>query len=37
MTAKIVHPTLRLIRWLVGPWTPDGLSLGQRRETEALE
>jgi 23S rRNA pseudouridine2457 synthase len=27
MTAKIGHPTLRLIRWAVGPWTLDGLAL----------
>jgi len=37
MTAKIGHPTLRLIRWAVGPWTLDGLALGQWRETEAPE
>jgi 23S rRNA pseudouridine2457 synthase len=37
MTATIGHPTLRLIRWVVGPWTLDGLSPGQWRETEAPE
>ena len=28
MTAKIGHPTLRLIRWAVGDWTLDGLAPG---------
>ena len=28
MTAKIGHPTLRLIRWAVGEWTLDGLAPG---------
>lgn len=37
MTAKIGHPTLRLIRWAVGPWTLQGLAPGQWRETEAGE
>ncbi len=32
MTAKIGYPTLRLIRWAVGPWTLDGLVPGQWRE-----
>jgi len=32
MTAKIGHPTLRLIRWAVGPWTLEGLEPGQWRE-----
>jgi 23S rRNA pseudouridine2457 synthase len=32
MTAKVGHPTLRLIRWAVGPWTLAGLSPGQWRE-----
>jgi 23S rRNA pseudouridine2457 synthase len=37
MTAKIGHPTLRLIRWAVGPWTLDGLAPGAWREAEAHE
>jgi len=28
MTAAVGHPTLRLIRWRVGPWTLDGLAPG---------
>ena len=32
MTATVGLPTLRLIRWRVGPWTLDGLSPGQHRE-----
>lgn len=31
MTAKIGHPTLRLVRWAVGEWTLDGLAPGQWR------
>ena len=34
MTAKVGHPTLRLIRWAVGPWTLLGLAPGQWREAE---
>ena len=37
MTAKIGHPTLRLIRWAVGPWTLEGLGPGQWREAEVSE
>jgi len=37
MTAKFGYPTLRLIRWALGPRTLDGLSLGHWRETEAPE
>jgi 23S rRNA pseudouridine2457 synthase len=37
MTAKIGYPTLRLIRWAVGPWTLAGLAPGQWRETDAPE
>lgn len=33
MTAKAGHPTLRLIRWAVGPWTLAGLMPGQWRES----
>jgi len=32
MTAKVGHPTLRLIRWSVGEWTLEGLQPGQWRE-----
>jgi 23S rRNA pseudouridine2457 synthase len=32
MTAAVGLPTLRLIRWAVGPWTLDGLAPGQWRE-----
>ncbi len=31
MTAAVGHPTLRLIRWRVGPWTLNGLAPGQWR------
>ena len=34
MTAAVGHPTLRLIRYAVGPWTLDGLQPGQWREAE---
>jgi 23S rRNA pseudouridine2457 synthase len=34
MTAAVGHPTLRLIRWAVGPWTLEGLVPGQWRETD---
>lgn len=29
MTAKVGFPTLRLVRWAIGPWTLDGLPPGQ--------
>lgn len=29
MTAAVGHPTLRLIRWRVGPWTLEGLAPGE--------
>jgi len=32
MTAAVGHPTLRLIRWAVGPWNLEGLSPGEWRE-----
>ena len=32
MTAAVGHPTLRLIRWRIGPWTLDGLAPGQWQE-----
>jgi 23S rRNA pseudouridine2457 synthase len=31
MTAAIGHPTLRLVRWSIGPWTLQGLGLGDYR------
>jgi 23S rRNA pseudouridine2457 synthase len=34
MTAKVGHPTLRLIRWSVGEWTLDGLAPGTWREEQ---
>ena len=37
MTAKIGYPTLRLIRWAVGPWTLAGLAPGQWREADIPE
>ena len=37
MTAAVGLPTLRLVRWSVGPWTIDGLAPGQwRRATDSL-
>ena len=32
MTAAVGHPTLRLIRHAIGPWTLDGLQPGEWRE-----
>ncbi|MCW5850010.1 MAG: pseudouridine synthase [Anaerolineae bacterium] len=32
MTAAVGYPTLRLIRWAVGPWTLDGLAPGEWRD-----
>ncbi len=32
MTAKVGYPTLRLVRWAVGPWTLEGLAPGDWRE-----
>jgi 23S rRNA pseudouridine2457 synthase len=31
MTASIGHPTLRLVRWSVGPWTIEGIAPGDWR------
>lgn len=31
MTAAVGFPTLRLIRWSVGPWTLDGIAPGESR------
>ena len=37
MTAAVGLPTLRLIRWAVGPWTLEGLASGSwRRESNML-
>lgn len=35
MTAAVGLPTLRLIRWAVGPWTLEGLSPGEWAEVPA--
>lgn len=37
MTAAVNLPTLRLIRWSVGPWTLDGLAPGESRPVDAKE
>jgi 23S rRNA pseudouridine2457 synthase len=37
MTAAVNLPTLRLIRWSVGPWTLQGLAPGQWRQVDASE
>ena len=37
MTAAVGHPTLRLIRWAVGPWTLAGLAPGEWREVPREE
>ena len=37
MTAAVGVPTLRLIRWSVGPWTLEGLAPGDSRSVEASE
>lgn len=34
MTARVGFPTLRLIRWAIGPWTLEGLTPGHWRELE---
>jgi 23S rRNA pseudouridine2457 synthase len=34
MTAAVGHPTLRLVRWVIGEWTVDGLAVGAWREGE---
>jgi 23S rRNA pseudouridine2457 synthase len=37
MTAAVGHPTLRLIRWSVGPWTLEGLAPGAHRSVPDAE
>jgi len=37
MTAAVGHPTLRLIRWSIGPWQLDDLQPGQWRELAAAD
>ena len=37
MTAAVGLPTLRLIRWAIGPWTVEGLSPGGWREIPLAE
>ncbi len=32
MTAAVGHPTLRLVRWRIGPWSSEGIDPGQWRE-----
>ena len=34
MTAAIDHPTLRLVRWSIGPWRVEGIQPGAWREVE---
>lgn len=37
MTAAVGFPTLRLVRWAVGPWTLQGLPPAQYREVDETE
>lgn len=37
MTAAVGFPTLRLIRWAVGPWTLEGLAPGESRPVDPGE
>jgi 23S rRNA pseudouridine2457 synthase len=37
MTAAVNLPTLRLIRWSVGPWTLQGLAPGESRAVDARD
>jgi 23S rRNA pseudouridine2457 synthase len=37
MTAAVGFPTLRLVRWSVGPWALEGLSPAQHREVDERE
>ena len=36
MTAAVGLPTLRLVRWSVGPWTLEGLAPGGTRVARVL-
>jgi 23S rRNA pseudouridine2457 synthase len=37
MTAAVGNPTLRLIRWSVGPWTLENIAPGSSREVDPRE
>ncbi|MCZ8131491.1 MAG: pseudouridine synthase [Steroidobacteraceae bacterium] len=37
MTAAVGHPTLRLVRWAIGPWTLEGLAPGEWREVPTAD
>jgi 23S rRNA pseudouridine2457 synthase len=37
MTAAVGLPTLRLVRWSIGPWTLDGLAPGTWRDVAAAD
>lgn len=37
MTAAVGHPTLRLVRWAVGPWNLEGLAPGAWQEVPRAE
>ena len=37
MTAAVGFPTLRLIRWAVGPWTLEGITPGEMRDVPLPE
>jgi pseudouridine synthase len=36
MTAAVGHPTLRLVRWAIGPITLEGLAPGELQELDAM-
>lgn len=37
MTAAVGHPTLRLIRYAIGPWSIDGLACGEWKMLEGVK
>jgi 23S rRNA pseudouridine2457 synthase len=37
MTAKIGYPTLRLIRYAIGPWCLQGLAPGEWKEVDSVD